>query len=360
MNRKGIICAGERQYRLAVEYFEMTLEIVDNMVGADHHFFAEILENIGLVHVATGEYETALQQFWQAREIKSRALPPHDRRLGVSARLIGELYTKVGNLPEAIIHYHVALRIYSANVGTEQCVIELLEDLGVLYHSIGNPAQAVRVYDKALHTRIRANAPSPGTGDLLNNFAVSLAASGRHALALNALQMAQIMYEKDGIQDPDSLSTTLRNIGVVSSELGHFSTAIRNLSYALNIQLNAFAGRNPKTTKTLGDLGAVFGRIGDHRAAVRLYEVALALNQWQLSCGFGHVSVDQIRHGWAISTSELRKRRPAIRMKLIRGMDNWRQINKWGVSKKSKHRVHRVEVANLKGRLRKISLSSIV
>jgi len=356
MNRKGIICAGERQYGLAIEFFQMTLEVVDNMVGAEHPFFAEILENIGLVHVALGEYETALQQFWRARGIKSRVLPPHDCRLGVSARFIGELFTKVGNLPEAIIHYQVALRIYLANAGTERYVVALLEDLGRLYHSIGNPAQAVRVYHKALHTRIRANV-STGAGDLLNNFAVSLAASGRHALALNALQMAQTMYEKDGMQNPDSLSTTLRNIGVVSSELGHFSTAIRNLLSALNIQLYAFGGRNPKTTKTLGDLGAVFGRIGDHRTAVRFYKVALALNQWQFSSGLGHISVEHIRHGSAISTSELRKRRPANRMKLIRGIHNWRQTNKRAASKKSKQRVHRVHIANLKRRLRQTSLS---
>ena len=350
MNRKGIICAGERQYGLAIKYFEMTLEVVDSMVGAEHYFFAEILENIGLVHVALGEHETALQQFWQAREIKARVLPPHDSRLGVSARFIGELYSKMGNLPEAIKHYQVALRIYLANVGTEQYVVALLEDLGTLYHSIGNPAQAVRVYHDALHTRIRANVLA-GMGDLLNNFAVSLAALGRHALALNALQMAQIVYEKDGMQNLDSLSTTLRNIGVVSSELGHFSTAICSLLYALNIELYAFAGRNPKMTKTLGDLGAVFGRIRDHRTAVRFYEVALAINQWQLSSGLGDISVEHIRHGSAISTSELRKRRLANRMRLIRGINNRRQSNKRAGSKKSKYHVHRVHMANFKRRL---------
>ena len=331
----------------------MTLEVVDNMVGTEHHVVAAILENIGSVHVALGQYEAALQQFRQAREIKTRVLPPHDCRLGISERLIGELYTKVGNFPEAILHYQVAIRIYLANVGTEQDVIELLEDLGILYHSVGNPAQAVRVYHKALHTRILANA-SAGTGDLLNNLAVSLSALGRHALALDALQMAQIIYKRDGMQNPDSLSATLRNVGVVSSELGHFSTAIRNLSYALHIQLYAFAGRNPKTTKTLGDLGAVFGRIGDHRTAVRFYEVALALNQWQVSSGFGHISVDHIHHGSAISTSELRKRRPANRTKLIR---HWQPTQMRAPSKKSKRRTPRVQVANLKRRPRKTSFS---
>jgi tetratricopeptide (TPR) repeat protein len=306
INKSGLLNARDGNYELALEFFEIASKGIAAVLGINHGFYADVIENIGTVQMAQCMYLPALRNFHVTRNIRKKLLDENDYTLATIERRLGEVYGKLGESQHAITHYETSIRICRESIGKEKEMAEMLEDLARLHHAIGQYHLALVFYVRALELRVSCTCTGDGIGNLLNNLAVNLVAMDLRLSAINVLQVAKVLYESEEDPNLTALTTTMRNIGILTSELGDPQTAIIHLWRALEIQLHSIGEVNADTANTLCELGTAFGRSENYLTAVRLYELALLLGSRYSESDNRRVWLDNLYQNLEISRSKLR------------------------------------------------------
>jgi tetratricopeptide (TPR) repeat protein len=237
LNRAGCYFNGTTAYLSARPLFERALAIREKVLGSEHPYTAQSLNDFAVLLLAQNDLAGA-------RPLCERALAIREKAFG----------------PE---HPYTA---------------QSLNNLAGVLHDEGDLAGARPLYERALSIRERKlGAEHPDTATSLNNLARLLKDQRHFAEARSLYECALAIREKKlGPEHPDT-STSLNNLARLLKDLGDLAGARPLFVRALAIREKKLGPEHPRTAMGLNNLAQLLQAQGDLAGARPLLERALAI-----------------------------------------------------------------------------------
>ena len=227
-----------------------------------------------LFQEATRQYRTSQLQAAIAtfqKELVIRREIGDRRGEGRTLNNIGVMYQSLGQYPQALEFHQQALAIRK-QLGDRAGEGGTLSDIGVVYHRLGQYPKALEFHQQALIIRKEVG-DRPREGTTLNNIGKVYERLGQYPKALESYQQALAIRKAVG--DRFGEGVTLDNIGLVYELLGHYPKALEFFQQALIIrkQVSDRAGEGT----TLNGIGGVYNSLGQYPKALESYQQALII-----------------------------------------------------------------------------------
>ncbi|MDE5084377.1 MAG: CHAT domain-containing protein, partial [Trichodesmium sp. St18_bin1] len=159
---------------------------------------------------------------------------------------IGLVYITIGQAQKALEYYEKALLI-SEEVGARSQEATTLSNIGLVYITIGQPQKALEYYEKALLISEEVGARSQ-EATTLNNIGGVYHSIGKPQKALEYYEKALLISEEVG--DRSQEATNLSNIGVVYRDSNQPEKAIDHWERSVKISLEIRGGLKKENRKT--------------------------------------------------------------------------------------------------------------
>jgi tetratricopeptide (TPR) repeat protein len=263
----GIAAAYQGDYATSADAAEQAVALYQQT--GDLRYQGIVLGNLSDVYTKLGETDRALA----AANGALRAADAIGDHAGVvfSRQSIGAIHLARGELADALEDYRLTLRDLSA---TPYPLIEgeTWNDLGILYHRMGDYAQSLQAY-AAAQAVWKAMDNHGGHADTLINQAQALLESGNTRGALDAFGEALAIARADGLKGAET--GALRGIGTAYAKLGDLQSARRY--YAQSLDLARVTGESAAESYALRAMAAIDYR--EHHWAQALSRDELALQR---------------------------------------------------------------------------------
>ena len=231
-------------------------------------------ETVSLIAEASGAYlievrppeKTAKTGRYEIKIEELRAATAEDKYRVAGESVFREAeQLKVGTLEakrKSIEKYHEAMELYR-KAGARSKEAETLNNIGLVYQSLGETRKALEKYNEALPIR-RAVGDRNGEAATLHNIGLLYWSLGETRKALEKYNEALPLFRDAG--DRNGEAATLNNIGVVYWSLGETREALEKYNEALPIR-RAIGDRSGEAA-TLSNIGLVYYSLGDMRKAL--------------------------------------------------------------------------------------------
>ncbi len=245
--------------------------VVTPLVVAQSQNQLDNLLRQGATQFRRGQMTAALTTFQQALALARQA---KDRR-GEATILnnIGLIYNSVGQPQRALEFYQQALPIIrEVNDRTGEAIT--LSNIGLVYNNIGQPQRALEFYQQALpitrevNNRLGEASTLTGIGFVYNNI-------GQPQRALEFYQQALLIIRE--VNDRTGEAVILNNIGGVYDSIGQPQRALEFYQQALPIRREI--GDRAGEATTLNNIGGVYSSIGQPQRALEFYQQALSITR---------------------------------------------------------------------------------
>lgn len=301
LNRQVKQLQNRGQYQQALELAKEVRELTRRSFGEDHPSFATSLNNLGAIYQLLGQYTKAEQCFRQVVEIDRADLDP-SFGLGMSLNNLASLYQAKGRYIEAEELFLEAKQILRSSLDKltiekqekkgdrwsnevllptiEQYIAQNLNNLGLLYQTLGDYQQAQSYHNRALEmkrTNIGENHPSFAVS--LNNLALLRYETGNYSTAESLYQQSiKVLHKKVGMKHPHYLNS-LYSLAQLYREIGNYSEAEKLLQQVLDTRQAVLGSNHPEVAQSLKNFGELLQIIGNYPEAEKLYQQANAIYQ---------------------------------------------------------------------------------
>ncbi len=228
-----------------------------------------------------GKFNEAIPIAQEAVELSEKALGPDHPDTATTLNNLGLLYRSIGDYTKTELLYQRALKINEKALGPDHPATALaLNNLAWLYYSLGNYAKAEPLYQRALKINEKALGPDhPATAYVLNNLAGLYDSLGDYAKAEPLYQRALKINEKALGPDHPYTATTLNNLAVLHNSLGNYAKAEPLYQRVLKIREKALGPDHPATATALSNLAILYYALGDYAKAEPLFQRAFKINE---------------------------------------------------------------------------------
>jgi tetratricopeptide (TPR) repeat protein len=273
---------------------------------------ADILDDMGRMHLLIGRFEEAEKCFSEAVAIKEVLFGRDGAKVAGSLVNLGRVYFSQARLDTARIVYLRARQNLGASESAPEAYAAILNGLGQIQHAEGNFAAAETLFTRSLVIRrevLPENHPEVARG--LNNLAMTLQVQGHWSAAADLVEEAiAIRRYVLGPNHPD-VGRLLLNQAILFKDLGRLDEAESRLEQALIIQETALSPDHLDVSATLNSLGRLYHRQGKFKEGNVTLERCLRIRQEKLGAdhpsvsypvnSLGEIALDQQRFGRADS-----------------------------------------------------------
>lgn len=148
-------------YDKSLRMHQQALVLREAEMGRDHVDVADSLEEMGGVHLLSGDTERAEARIRQALATRARSGTGLDVHVAALWADLGEVHQVRGDLARALPYYQRALTLQEAILGPQHPSIgETVHQLGIAYREAGDPARSEPLLLRAAGLGYRP--PSPG------------------------------------------------------------------------------------------------------------------------------------------------------------------------------------------------------
>jgi tetratricopeptide (TPR) repeat protein len=184
---------------------------------------------------------------------------------------IGSVYHSLGQPTKAINYLNQALSI-SEEISNQVGVGEIYNNIGNVYHSLGQLEKALNYYNRALSV-LKRMGKEKLVAATFNNIGSVYQNLGQLRMALHYYNLALPIMEK--MDDQASVATALGNIGSIYHSLGQQEKSLDYFNRALAIQKEV--GDRTGMATTLNNIGLVYYSLGQREKALAYYQRALPI-----------------------------------------------------------------------------------
>jgi tetratricopeptide (TPR) repeat protein/Mrp family chromosome partitioning ATPase len=269
------------RYSDAKVWVERSLELFEKYKDVDMHLEASLLDDLGKIHNALGNYRHALDYTLRSLSIRLALRGEQHPETGYSLDDISNIYRNLGDNRQALDYAKRALSIRSQTLGEHHPdTASSLSNLGRIYRALGEPKRALEYADRALQMQMElVGEKHPDTASSLNGISNTYRSLGDHKRALEYAEKAlAIRLELFGERHPDT-ATSYSSVGVINGYLADHERALAYAEKALAIRLELLGERHPDTALSLSNIGDVYRALGDNNRALEYAEKALKLRR---------------------------------------------------------------------------------
>ena len=144
----------------AKKFNESALDIYVKQLGPDHVYVATSYDNLGTVYRNLGDFQQAKDSHARALDIRLKQLGPEHVDVATSNNNLGIVYRNLGDFQQAKDNYTRALDIYVKHFGPDHVYVATSYDnLGAVYRNLGDFQQAEDSHARALNIRLKQLGP---------------------------------------------------------------------------------------------------------------------------------------------------------------------------------------------------------
>ncbi|MES2523852.1 MAG: serine/threonine-protein kinase [Gemmatimonadota bacterium] len=260
---------------------------------------ARIMQTMGTVHAALGQYAQARSILDDVLQIREREHGPSHPLVGETLAALGDVARARGDHAEADRFLQRALAIRQAAFGTEHIdVASTISQLATLRARQGRSAEAESLYRQALVLDARVRRPEDlRTGRDMRGLGAVYLAQKRYAEAESVWKETLSLQERLLGSDHPDVGSTLNNLGGLYWTLGRFQDALPYYERARPILEASLGPAHPTTASVINNLAEVHWKTGRFAQADSLFRHALLLKEQALAPGNPSIAITL--HGMA-------------------------------------------------------------
>lgn len=259
----------------AESIYKRLLAVAEKAYGTRHSKYASALSDLAQLAALKGDFKNAETLYLEVAEIKS-VQGSEDPELANALNNLGLLYRSMGDEDRAQKFFERALEAFERILGPyDQHVATSLNNLASVYYARGQYAEAETLFKRALSIFERLGPEYPGMTASLNNLAAVYYAKGDYRSALELFQRVLAISEKTYGPKHRDVAKALNNLANVYSSLGEGRKALDYYQQALPLW-RTHADRFAEAL-TLYDIGLVYSQINENQKALDYYLRALPL-----------------------------------------------------------------------------------
>jgi len=186
---------------------------------------------------------------------------------------MGNLYTQLGQYPQALNYHQQALAI-AREIGSRPQEVGILGNVGVIYRRQERYAEALDQYQTGLALAREIGVRSD-EAYLLTRLGYMYERQGKYALALEPLQQALNLFREMGDRNGEGL--VLSGLGLVYDASGQDAQAFKSYQQAIAIQREI--GNRSGESQTLNDLGTSLAKQNQPELAIVFLKQAVNVRE---------------------------------------------------------------------------------
>ena len=273
----GAIYNATGDFSKALDCDRQALDIRIKNYGIVHPNVALSYDNIGLCYYYLGDYLSALKYIQKAEDVQIETLDSNNIVLSTTYNNFGLIYSQLSDYKKAIAYYEKAKNIVVAEYGERHpdVAMELL-NIGTDYLSLGDYSKGLKylfdaldIYQTTLgndHHRVATN---------YSDIGIAYDNLGEYKQAIDYFQKALVIQKsKLGESHPD-VANTYCNIAVCYQHQSAFNKAKEYFNLALDIDIESLGKDHPNTAKIYQNLGMLYLLEIDFKKAVEYEKKAL-------------------------------------------------------------------------------------
>jgi eukaryotic-like serine/threonine-protein kinase len=267
-------------YKQAQPLLEKSLAIArisgnSNLLGKSNS-----LLQLGMLYTEQGKFTEALALAQESLRVREKALGPEHPEVARALLLVGIIYRQTSKHAEAKRYLERSLSIREKALGSEHIdVMETLYHLGWLHKLTSNYKEAARCYERILAVRKKLGSGQPEEASALSDLGFVKLSMGDHAEALKLFQQALKIREKVLGPDHYEVAVSLDSVGSAFWYMERYHDARPYYEKALEIREKALGPTHPEVAGSLNNLAILLRYLGEPEKSVPLYERALAIKE---------------------------------------------------------------------------------
>jgi tetratricopeptide (TPR) repeat protein len=268
------------QYNLAERAYRRTAKLRERLVGRRHPALALVLNHLGMLRIARGEYGKARPLIEKALRIRQRLPSQRVYALG-SMNDLGFVHYAEGRFASAATLHRKVLAGRRRLLGRDhQYVARSLNNLALAHEALGRLALAERCHKAALDIRMKAlGEQHPEVAASWNVLGALWRRRGNYVQAQDALEEAlRIRSATLGTRHADT-ATTLHHLGLLFVDMRRYSDGERFLKRALAIRKRALGLSHPYLAYSYSGLGNLYSATGRKKEAYHMFTLALRIRR---------------------------------------------------------------------------------
>jgi tetratricopeptide (TPR) repeat protein len=259
---------------------DQSLEEYRSIFGNESREVAAVLNNIGRVHFAKGNFHHAVLFYKQSLNIRRQKLSDDSIDVAATICSAGQAQHRLGELKEALVLYEEFLALSVSGKYNKRDVAIIAKSAGEIYHKQAVLGKAKAIYEKAL------DAAFAGFGHIHPEIASIYNRLGNLYYETNNLGKALECY-KEGLTIEQltlpachaRIVVTIANIAQIHYQLGEYAMALARYNQVYNIQLKAHGPRSLEVSKALATMGEMEYKMRRFEAAFTLFQDVLVIQR---------------------------------------------------------------------------------
>lgn len=264
--------------------FERSLEIREQVLGADHLDVAQSLHRLAATYLTKREFAKTESLFQRALAIREKVLGPDHPDAIASLNGLAILHLVMGNSAKAKPLLERVLLVSEKAWGPDHPMLtNTLSALGDIHRNNGDLAKAELFYQHVLAIREKVLSPDhPQMADSLIHLAALASAKGDFGKAEPLYQRALAIREKSFGPDSPVVAVTLNYVALLYVIKDDFAKAETLYQRALTILKNRSKTNDFVAANSFYGLANLYRKKGDLAKAEPLYQKALAIREKDL------------------------------------------------------------------------------
>jgi CHAT domain-containing protein len=321
----GVLYINIGDYARAENYLLEAEAIWDKALSKEHKYYYYLFSSMGMLYLYRGDYVKAESYLLEAEAILGKKLvKKHPYYTNLISNL-GGLYLYRGDYDKAESYLlesetiwrkkqeAIWIKIVKAILRKKQVEKHwiyacLLNDIGEMYHGMGDNTKAEKYYLEAIAIKKKAlgkehlyyvNSLS-NLGGLYNDM-------GDYDKAKNYLLEVEAIWEKKQNKEHPYYAASLNNLGLLYVNMGDYDKAEKYCLEAITISEKALGKEHPNSILYLDSLSELFLTVGDHEQSLVYKKEANKLNKTLIDRFFTFFSEKEREAYWNMRSSTFEK-----------------------------------------------------
>jgi tetratricopeptide (TPR) repeat protein len=275
---KLLLTLGEA--KKAEQVYNILLEQPNN-----EHKTGSIYRLLGQAKMDQAEFNEAITIYKKSINIYEKTLSSNHPDLATSYNNIGMLYHSIGEYSEALPYHEKALAIRQQSLTPNHSDLATsYNNIGLVFYSISEYSKAISSHEKALEIRQQSLPPNhPDLAMSYNNIGLVYNRTGDYSKALSYYEKALEIRQQSLPSNHPLLATSYNSIGLVFYSMGEYSKAASYHEKALEIRQQSLPSNHPGLARSYNNIGSVYKAMNECSKALSYYEKALEMRQQSLS-----------------------------------------------------------------------------
>jgi len=223
---------------------------------------AEAVSNMGNIHTQQGNYDRAIEHYFEALKLYEDLTDK--KRMALMSSKLGIAYSKRGNIRQSLDNYEKARKIYT-DIDDKHGLALTLGDLASLYSDNGDDRIALTFYQKALVLH-REFGDSIRVAAALNGIGIVYINLGDYDKALEFLRATEHIFTTSEDVDRMVLGDVYNNIAVAYLYKQQYKEALQKVNRALEIAQES--GLRPLRQSSYAILSNIYKELGNFQLAL--------------------------------------------------------------------------------------------